>query len=145
MFLQIRHAENYRKVNGLRIQTSCLPEFHRWVEVKGAFNKLKKTREIFLVGAPRFELGTSCAQGRHSDQNNPLVFNATTETKQLSRDRRMWLAVLECPQMFVGWAQKLAHSKWYAGPGFEHGIVRRSHASYENTFRRLGGILVAWT
>jgi len=129
MFLQIRHAENYRKVNGLRIQTSCLPEFHRWVEVKGAFNKLKKTREIFLVGAPRFELGTSCAQGRHSDQNNPLVFNATTETKQLSRDRRMWLAVPECPQMFVGWAQKLAHSKWYAGPGFEHGIVRRSHAS----------------
>jgi hypothetical protein len=63
-----------------------------------------------LVGAPRFELGTSCAQGRHSAQNNPPVFNATTETKQLSRDRRMWLAVRECPQMFVGWAQKLAHS-----------------------------------
>ena len=62
-----------------------------------------------LVGAPRFELGTSCAQGRYSAQNNPPVFNATTETKQLSRDRRMWLAVRECSQMFVGWAQKLAH------------------------------------
>jgi hypothetical protein len=77
-----------------------------------------------LVGAPRFELGTSCAQGRHSAQNNSSVFNATTETKQVSRDLRMWLAVRECPQMFVGRAQKLAHSKWYAGPGFVHGIVR---------------------
>ena len=36
------------------------------VGVNGAFNKLKKTREMFLVGAPRFELGTSCAQGRRS-------------------------------------------------------------------------------
>jgi hypothetical protein len=62
-----------------------------------------------LVGAPRFELGTSCAQGRHSAQNNSPVFNASTETKQLSCDRRMWLAVRECPKMFVGWAQKLAH------------------------------------
>jgi hypothetical protein len=26
--------------------------------------KLKKTREMFLVGAPRFELGSSCAQGK---------------------------------------------------------------------------------
>jgi len=33
-------------------------------EVNGAFNKQKKTREIFLVGAPRFELGASCAQGK---------------------------------------------------------------------------------
>jgi hypothetical protein len=36
------------------------------VEVNGAFNKLKKTRGMFLVGAPRFELGTSCAQGRRA-------------------------------------------------------------------------------
>jgi hypothetical protein len=31
--------------------------------VKNAFYKLKKIRKILLVGAPRFELGTSCAQG----------------------------------------------------------------------------------
>ena len=68
--------------------------------MNGAFSELKKTREMFWSGAPGFEPGASCAQGRHSDQNNPLVFNATTETKQLSRDRRMWLAVPECPQMF---------------------------------------------
>jgi len=56
-----------------------------------------------MVGAPGFEPAASCAQGRHSAQNNSSVFNATTETKQLSRDLRMWLAVRECPQMFVGW------------------------------------------
>jgi hypothetical protein len=50
----------------------------------------------------------------------------------------MWLAVRECPQMFVGWAQKLAHSKWYAGPGFVHGIARRSHTSYEKRLSPVG-------
>ena len=106
--------------------------------MNSTFHNLKKIRKMILVGAPGFEPGASCAQGRHSDQNNPLIFNATTETKQLSRDGRMWLAVPECPQMFVGWAQKLAHSKWYAGPGFEHGIERRSHASYEKRLSPVG-------
>ena len=64
-----------------------------------------------MVGAPRFELGTSCAQGRRTTQNNPPVFSATAETKQLSGDDSMCLAVCECPQMSAGWAQKLAHSR----------------------------------
>jgi hypothetical protein len=34
--------------------------------VKTAFYKLKKIRQMILVGAPRFELGTSCAQGRRA-------------------------------------------------------------------------------
>src|SRR4029077_7165590 len=34
--------------------------------VKNASYKLKKIRRILLVGAPRFELGTSCAQGRRA-------------------------------------------------------------------------------
>src|SRR5882672_61790 len=34
--------------------------------VKNAFYKLKKIWKILLVGAPRFELGTSCAQGSGS-------------------------------------------------------------------------------
>src|SRR5258708_2447846 len=29
-------------------------------------------------------------------------------------------------------------TKWYAGPGFEHGIVRRSHASYEKHLSAVG-------
>jgi len=33
------------------------------LRVKSLFDKLKKIRRIILVGAPRFELGTSCAQG----------------------------------------------------------------------------------
>src|ERR1700687_96555 len=69
-----------------------------------------------LVGAPRFELGTSCAQGRRSRQSNPPVFNVTAETKQLSRDRSMWLAVPNCAHLSVGWAQKLAQSRWRVGP-----------------------------
>ena len=35
-------------------------------EVKNAFYKLKKIRRILLVGAPGFEPGTSCAQGRRA-------------------------------------------------------------------------------
>jgi hypothetical protein len=93
-----------------------------------------------VVGAPRFELGTSCAQGRRNSQNNPPVFNVAAETERLSRDRRMWLAVRECLQMFVRWAQKLAHSKWYAyaGPRFIQGIARRRHASYEKRLSSVG-------
>ena len=34
-------------------------------EGNGAFNKLKKTRDV-LVGAPGFEPGASCAQGRRA-------------------------------------------------------------------------------
>ncbi len=63
-----------------------------------------------VVGARRFELRTSCAQGRRTTQSNPPVFNITAETKQLSRDRSMWLAVRKCAHLSVGWAQKLAQS-----------------------------------
>jgi hypothetical protein len=62
-----------------------------------------------LVGASGFEPEASCAQGRRATQNNPPVFNNAAETKQLTSDRSMWLAVRECPQMFAGWAQNLAH------------------------------------
>ncbi len=63
-----------------------------------------------LVGAWRFELQTSCAQGRRTTQNNPLALSVSTETKQLSHGRSMWLAVRECAHLSAGWAQKLAHS-----------------------------------
>src|SRR5258708_32123447 len=54
---------------------------------------------------------TSCAQGRRPTQSKPPVFNVTAETKQLSRDRGMWLAVRKCAHLSVGWAQKLAQSR----------------------------------
>ncbi len=58
MFLKIRHVANSQKLNDLRIQTSCLPEFHRWGgEVNGAFNKQKKTREMFWSGRPDLNRG----------------------------------------------------------------------------------------
>jgi len=63
-----------------------------------------------LVGAWRFELQTSCAQGRRTTLYNPPVFIVTAETKQLIRDRSMWLAVRNCAHLSVGWAQKLAQT-----------------------------------
>jgi hypothetical protein len=36
------------------------------LRVKSLFDKLKKIRKILLVGAPGFEPGTSCAQGRRA-------------------------------------------------------------------------------
>ncbi len=36
------------------------------LRVKNLFDKLKKIRRIILVGAPGFEPGTSCAQGRRA-------------------------------------------------------------------------------
>jgi hypothetical protein len=54
-------------------------------EVNGAFNKSKKTREIFLVGAPRFELGTSCAQGRRNISWKSFLFNLRFENKRVRK------------------------------------------------------------
>jgi len=73
-----------------------------------------------LVGAPGFEPGTSCAQGRRNSQDNPPVFNVAAETKQLSRYSSMWLAVRTCAHLSVGWAQKLAQSRCRADPGLPY-------------------------
>src|SRR6266404_7520853 len=62
-----------------------------------------------LVGARRFELGTSCAQGRRPIQNKSSVFSVAAEKQQLSRDRSMWLAVYNCANVSVGWAQNWVH------------------------------------
>ena len=64
-----------------------------------------------MVGAWRFELQTSCAQGRRTTENNRPVFNVPAETKQLSADPSMWLGVPKCAPLSVGWAQKLAQSR----------------------------------
>ena len=55
--------------------------------------------------------GPPALQGRRSTENNSPVFNVPAETKQLSRDSSMWLAVPTCAHLSVGWAQKLAQSR----------------------------------
>jgi hypothetical protein len=99
-----------------------------------AYNSLKQ-----LVGAPGFEPGASCAQGRRNGRNNPPVFNVAAESEQLSRDSSMWLAVGTCAHLSVGWAQKLAQSAQDSHTGSSD---VRTHPM-RNVFRRLGGILVA--
>jgi len=39
-----------------------------------------------LVGAPRFELGTSCAQGRRHISRKSFLFNATIENKMVGKE-----------------------------------------------------------
>src|SRR5260370_42628562 len=48
------------------------------LRVKNLFDKLKKIRRIILVGAPGFEPGTSCAQGRRATRLRyaPTVINS---------------------------------------------------------------------
>jgi hypothetical protein len=58
---------------------------HMGVGVNGAFNKLKKTREMFLVWAPRFELGTSCAQASRAIPWKSFLFNPFFENKHVRK------------------------------------------------------------
>jgi hypothetical protein len=55
--------------------------------MKRAFNKQKKTRDV-LVGAPRFELLTSCAQGRSNIPWKSFLFNLVFENKWAMIERR---------------------------------------------------------
>src|SRR4029077_20639845 len=55
-----------KRLANLGLLSGRIPEMG--FEVNGAFNKLKKTREMFLVGAPGFELGASCAQERRATE-----------------------------------------------------------------------------
>src|SRR5216683_5581718 len=53
------------------------------LRVKNLFDKLKKIRRIILVGAPGFEPGTSCAQGRRSISWKSFLFNLVFENKRV--------------------------------------------------------------
>src|SRR5262250_353828 len=57
---------------------SCLPVSKGEVWMKGLAVKSKETMKDILVGAPRFELGTSCAQGRRATRLRyaPTVINS---------------------------------------------------------------------
>jgi len=57
----------------------------------------------------------------------------------------MCLAVRNCAHLFEGWAQKLAHSNGtLAQDSYTGSYDVRTHPM-RNVFRRLCGILVAWT
>src|SRR5260370_30590468 len=55
------------------------------LRVKNLFDKLKKIRKILLVGAPGFEPGASCAQGRRSISWKSFLFNRISENKRVSK------------------------------------------------------------
>ena len=59
-----------------------------------------------MVGAPGFEPGTSCAQGRRKAPPNPPAFSQQLENPILSRHLRMCLDVSGCGRKFVGSLQK---------------------------------------
>ena len=90
-----------------------------------------------LVGAPRFELGTSCAQGRRSAQNNSSFSSVAAEKRQLSGSCSMWLAVRNCAHLSAGWAQKLAHSRWCPGP---RSAYRNKRTIFNLSSAKRGGV-----
>src|SRR5260370_23268557 len=55
------------------------------LRVKNLFDKLKKIRRIILVGAPGFEPGTSCAQGRRNISWKSFLFNLSFENKRVRK------------------------------------------------------------
>ena len=66
LVVEFSECDKSSQLNHLRNASSCLPEFHSEVWGEESFYKLKKIRKILLVGAPGFEPGTSCAQGRRA-------------------------------------------------------------------------------
>jgi len=52
--------------------------------VKNVFYKLKEIRKIILVGAPGFEPGASCAQGRRNISCK-FLFNLVLENKRVRK------------------------------------------------------------
>jgi len=55
------------------------------LRVKNLFDKLKKIRKIILVGAPRFELGTSCAQASRAIFWKSFLFNLVFANKRVRK------------------------------------------------------------
>ena len=99
---------NVHGLNNLRGETSCLRSAKGEVqgEVQSAY--LTERKENILVGAPRFELGTSCAQGRRATRLRyaPTVLNIHSNV--LSK--------------FASTSPRAATSRW---PGSCPGIRRR--------------------
>jgi len=62
-----------------------------------------------LVGAPGFEPGASCAQGRRKAAANPRHFSLHVENPGLLRPFGMCADVPGCGRKFVGSLQKSLH------------------------------------
>ena len=59
-----------------------------------------------MVGAPRFELGTSCAQGRRNTPTKAHVFRQQSEKSAVSADFGMCVDVASCGAQSAGSLQK---------------------------------------
>jgi len=68
-----------------------------------------------LVGAPRFELGTSCAQDRQPRFCKPFRFNHAVENSTVSSKQELWLGVARCTGLIVGSLQKSLHFSCWQG------------------------------
>ena len=75
----------------------------------GSINKGELKTQELLVGAPRFELGTSCAQGRRKALANSLAFSQQVENPIFSGHLGMWVDVSGCGWKLVGSLQKSLH------------------------------------
>jgi hypothetical protein len=62
-----------------------------------------------MVGAPGFEPGTSCAQGRRNASHNSRRFNPSSENTVVNPVFGMCGDVLGCGWMLVGSLQKPLH------------------------------------
>ena len=68
-----------------------------------------------LVGAPRFELGTSCAQDRQPSFYKSFDFNHAVENSTVSPTQELWLGVARCTGLIVGSLQKSLHFSCWQG------------------------------
>jgi hypothetical protein len=62
-----------------------------------------------VVGAPRFELGTSCAQGRRNHLTNLPRINRSPENIALKPQNSLYVAVPGCRGLFARSLQKPLH------------------------------------
>ena len=107
MFLQIRHVceflETKRLTSSELLSARIAQMSFEW---KGAFINLKKTREMFLVGASGFEPEASCAQDKSASSRKPLPHSSYSENKALRFQSGMCAAVAGCARLIVGSLQK---------------------------------------
>jgi hypothetical protein len=89
VFLQTQRAEKPWELNDLRIQTSCLGEFHREEsknQVKWSFDKPKKIREMFWSGRRDLNSGPPAPKAGGLSFGSPSFSMFLLKTKGLENN-----------------------------------------------------------
>src|SRR6266403_4367915 len=73
------------EIEYLQKPTSCLWEIHKGFNTNARHLQVMGNKKHRLVGAPRFELGTSCAQGRRNISWKSFLFNLSFENKRVRK------------------------------------------------------------